>query len=193
MVESDITWARLNKSIVTFVNTISSPQKPFVNASDNRIVVLTVGLPGCGKSFFSALLQEHGFIRINQDCLGTRPKCIEAMKTALKSNNSVIIDRTNIDVEQRAHFVKVAREMKVHSVIAVMFDIDVVECAQRIIERKDHPTLPASAGSIAILMSFSGDLVRVSLEEGINQIFYITQQSSIAEVVQQVANALPKI
>ena len=87
--------------------------KPRASAHCSSCVVL-VGLPGSGKSSFcDSLLQ----IMMNdapnttntlpcchvvcQDVLGTRLKCEKVVRTCLQNEQHVIVDRTNITIEQR--------------------------------------------------------------------------------------------
>src|SRR5271165_997988 len=72
-------------------------------------VIVLVGLPGSGKSTLCSG-ELSGYTRINQDELGSRSRCIEVASDALESQNSVVIDRTNIDTNQRATWVNLARK-----------------------------------------------------------------------------------
>ena len=45
-------------------------------------------------------LEKHGWVRVSQDVLKTRPRCITAATSALGDGRSVIIDRVNFDQEQ---------------------------------------------------------------------------------------------
>ena len=83
-------------------------------AKTNTLILVLVGLPGSGKSSFcDSLLQ----IMMNdapnttntlpcchvvcQDVLGTRLKCEKVVRTCLQNEQHVIVDRTNITIEQR--------------------------------------------------------------------------------------------
>lgn len=53
---------------------------------------LFVGPPAIGKSsFYRKHFQPEGYIHVNQDTLGTRPKCIKATKEALENGQSVVV------------------------------------------------------------------------------------------------------
>ncbi len=61
-----------------------------------RCMLVTVGVPGAGKSFFSDALveQSHGnWARVNQDTLGSRQACESAAIQFIKKGKHVIIDR----------------------------------------------------------------------------------------------------
>lgn len=72
--------------------------KPF----DGQEIALFVGSPGAGKStFFHRYLEPLGYVRVNQDILRSRERCLEAASMALKEGKSVAIDNTNPDQEVR--------------------------------------------------------------------------------------------
>ena len=74
-----------------------------------QLILVLVGLPGSGKSYFASKLEKESFsqyVRVNQDSLGTRKKCETACRQALSKGKSVIIDRCNFDKQQREHWLK---------------------------------------------------------------------------------------
>jgi predicted kinase len=108
-------------------------------------VLVLVGLPGSGKSCIAKILQnKYGYVRINQDEMGNRNACIKAADAALKEGKGVVIDRCNVDVEQRAHWIKLAHEhgLKARSVV---LSLTKDEAMARILKRKDHPTVKTQA------------------------------------------------
>ncbi|KAH7927691.1 PNK3P-domain-containing protein [Leucogyrophana mollusca] len=77
-------------------------------------LVLFTGFPCLGKSsFFRRYFAPAGYAHINQDVLGTRPKCVKAVEEALRANKSCVVDNTNRDVATRKHYVDLAKKMKV--------------------------------------------------------------------------------
>uniref|UniRef100_A0A1B6DS87 PNK FHA domain-containing protein n=1 Tax=Clastoptera arizonana TaxID=38151 RepID=A0A1B6DS87_9HEMI len=79
----------------------------------NEVIIL-VGYPASGKSFFTQkYLIPQGYVHINRDSLGTWQKCINAMESALKSNKSVVIDNTNPDKASRNRFISKAKDFDV--------------------------------------------------------------------------------
>lgn len=52
-------------------------------------------------------------MRINQDLLKTRDRCLKAARAALEEGKSVAIDATNPDEATRAHWVGLARDVGV--------------------------------------------------------------------------------
>jgi bifunctional polynucleotide phosphatase/kinase len=55
-------------------------------------LVLFTGFPSLGKSsFFRRHFAPAGYTHINQDTLGSRPKCVKATEAALKASNSCVV------------------------------------------------------------------------------------------------------
>lgn len=76
-----------------------------------QLVVLLVGVPGSGKSTFAhKLTPAGGWAWVNQDTLGDRQACEAAVKQALRSGKSVIVDRCNFNKQQRSTWVRLAYE-----------------------------------------------------------------------------------
>ncbi|KAI0278338.1 PNK3P-domain-containing protein [Russula aff. rugulosa BPL654] len=77
-------------------------------------IVLFVGLPCLGKStFFRTHFAPAGYVHVNQDTLGSRPKCVRAAEEALEAGKSCVIDNTNRNVQTRKYFLDVAKRLKV--------------------------------------------------------------------------------
>ncbi|KAL1513772.1 hypothetical protein ABEB36_003137 [Hypothenemus hampei] len=74
-------------------------------------IILMVGGPGAGKSFFvKSVLLPHGYIHVSRDQLGSWQKCIQVMRDNLKQNKNVVIDNTNGDKESRQRFIEEAKK-----------------------------------------------------------------------------------
>ncbi|KAJ8585213.1 PNK3P-domain-containing protein [Rhizopogon salebrosus TDB-379] len=77
-------------------------------------LVLFTGFPSLGKSsFFRRHFAPAGYTHINQDTLGSRPKCVKATEAALKASNSCVVDNTNRDVATRKHYLDLAKKLKI--------------------------------------------------------------------------------
>ena len=76
---------------------VSDPQGSLAAASilppdPHTEIVLFVGLPGLGKStFFRTHFAPAGYVQVNQDTLGSRPKCVRAAEEALGAGKSCVI------------------------------------------------------------------------------------------------------
>ena len=120
-------------------------------------VLVVVGLPGSGKSTFSANVRENDPDRwavANQDTLGNRQACERAVECALRDGKSVLIDRSNFDERQRATWVKLARAHRAQTA-AVILDMPVELCIQRAESRTGHPTL-ATHDAAFVIHKFAG-------------------------------------
>lgn len=117
----------------------SSQQRSQSLSQPRSVLLLLAGVQGSGKSTFGQLLERHAptpWKRICQDNIrddgksGSRAQCIEKARAALlgidssedaqtqrlskpHSAASVVIDRTNLNKEQRADFIRLAEELKV--------------------------------------------------------------------------------
>ncbi|KAJ3827702.1 polynucleotide kinase 3 phosphatase-domain-containing protein [Lentinula raphanica] len=103
-------------------NVVDLPDLPLFSPTHTSVVpdpiqqeiVLFVGYPGVGKSTVcQRYFVSEGYERVNQDTLGTRPKCVAAVETALEKGLSCVVDNTNRDVQTRKFYVDVARRFKV--------------------------------------------------------------------------------
>lgn len=101
-------------------------------------MLVLVGLPGSGKSTYAKTMQ--GYEVVNQDLLGNREICIKRTRAYLKQGKSVIIDRTNINKKQRSYWLNIAKEFNIVPE-CVVFEIDTDYAKERIINRKNHPTI----------------------------------------------------
>ena len=64
-------------------------------------------------------------------------QCLKATSDALKEGKSVLIDRCNLEREQRADFVKLGSTLHV-DVHAVALDLPAKVCISRAVSRKGH-------------------------------------------------------
>lgn len=82
--------------------------------SDKQEIVLLVGFPGSGKSFFShEYLKSEGYEVINRDTLNSAQKCVAAIASAVQRKKSCVIDNTNPDPASRKKFVEEAKKHNV--------------------------------------------------------------------------------
>ncbi|KAL0578415.1 DNA kinase/phosphatase Pnk1 [Marasmius crinis-equi] len=77
-------------------------------------IVLFVCFPSLGKtSFYGRYFKPANYVHVNQDILGSRPKCIKAVEEALDQGLPCVIDNTNRDANTRKYYVDLARRRKV--------------------------------------------------------------------------------
>lgn len=102
-------------------------------------IVLFVGCPAAGKStYFHTFMASLGYMRINQDTLKTREKCLVEAKKLLLEGRSVCVDNTNASIETRAVWLNLARDHKL-PVRVVHFTADAQLCAHNNLVRAFCP------------------------------------------------------
>ena len=106
---------------------------------------------GSGKSTFADNLVSSNperYVRICQDQLKTRKKCENKCRQALASGRVPIIDRCNVNPEQRKHFIEVASEFDNCQVDCIFFDYSKETCIKRCETRSNHETLNNADGKL---------------------------------------------
>ncbi|KAF8436933.1 polynucleotide kinase 3 phosphatase-domain-containing protein [Boletus edulis BED1] len=90
------------------------PTAEIVPALSRPELVLLTGFPCLGKSsFYCRHFAPAGYVHVNQDTLGTRPKCLKAAEEALKAGKSCVIDNTNRDAPTRKLYIDLAKKVGV--------------------------------------------------------------------------------
>ena len=114
-------------------------------------VFMLMGLPGSGKSTIAEKLQElepWKYVRVNQDTLGDRKKCLKVAQRALSQNKCPIIDRCHVSFMNRNPFYEMAQSLNVPVDILIV-DVPQAICMERCRRRQNHPTVsPNDAGWI---------------------------------------------
>eukprot|EP01047_Picozoa_sp_COSAG01_P045549 COSAG01_NODE_4207_length_5240_cov_6.615325_1_plen_512_part_00 len=171
------------------------PVAPPSVPSRQLTVIVLVGMPGCGKSTFCHALEQHLLspmggegataaaaaaasggdpprsipvpapVRVSQDELGSRGRCLSLGAAALRAGRSVVIDRCNFDHAQRAHWVKLAAQHRAVAV-ALFLHVPAAVCKRRVMARVGHPTLGPSAQSLRVIDRFGQMLVPPVESEG---------------------------
>jgi len=95
---------------------VTPTSSPIIPTPRKQEVVLFVGYPCLGKtSFFKRYFQSEDYLHINQDTLKSRDKCVKAVKNALESEHSCVIDNTNRDAATRKAYLDLCRAHNVSS------------------------------------------------------------------------------
>lgn len=96
------------KSVVNIATLTENDNASIV--SEKQEVVVMVGYPASGKSFFSReYLGAKGYTCVNRDTMKTWQKCVAACKQSLASGKSVVIDNTNPDKISRKRYIDCAK------------------------------------------------------------------------------------
>lgn len=151
-------------------------------------ILLLVGLPGSGKSYFSNHLsssintdQNKKIVVISQDDLGSKSKCEDELMKALKSGKKVIIDKCNPTVKDRQYWVDYSMIDK-KEIVVVFFNSSVEECIERVKNRVDHPTIKFGRGE-SIVKSFSNLLELPTEKEGFKKIIKVRSFSECNDML----------
>ncbi|KAI0777330.1 P-loop containing nucleoside triphosphate hydrolase protein [Trametes elegans] len=153
----------------------TSPTSQSILLTGQQVVLILVGLIGCGKSTFAQALEKYlpEFRRCSQDELGDR-RSVEALaRQSLRAGMSVCIDRTNFDESQRATWINIAHEFPNVQPWMIVFDIPFEICAARVEERTDHPTITDPALGLQVLRRFRSQYRPPTPHEGYTRILYL--------------------
>ena len=100
---------------------------PPLRSSSKHLIVM-VGSPASGKSYYSQELEKKGFLRINKDSMKTDKIAENAFNNGIKEGRSIVIDNTNPTKETRAKWITAAKKASYHvSIVWMNFPISVVE------------------------------------------------------------------
>jgi bifunctional polynucleotide phosphatase/kinase len=109
----------------TTQNILSSFKK--LSKSSKRVVII-VGSPASGKSFYSNELEKTGYLRINKDDMKSDAIMLKAYDAGLKEERNIVIDGTNPTKENRSKWITIARKASYEITIVWMnFPMYVVE------------------------------------------------------------------
>lgn len=140
-------------------------------------IIILVGLPGSGKSSFAEKFRHYEIV--NQDKLGSRQKCLEVFRKAMKEQKNVIIDRCNINRLQRLIWIKEAQRFGVKEINCIYFHVNPEECIDRISNRKGHATIKETSSfekNSEIVYNFSKTFEIPMIEEGFQKILMINNE-----------------
>ncbi|GAB4815963.1 hypothetical protein N2152v2_003009 [Parachlorella kessleri] len=131
-------------SVLGLPGTSAQPAGP-AQAAAAAVVLVLVGVQGSGKSTFCQRLSKASgrqWVRVNQDTInngkrGSKEMCLTAARQALTAGRSVVVDRTNIDVGQRAPFLQLAQQCGAEAHCLVL-RLPVKTCMSRAAGREKH-------------------------------------------------------
>jgi predicted kinase len=137
---------------------------------DAREVVILVGLPGAGKStFVQQRFAEH--VHVSKDILRNHRqparRQAELIREALAGGRSLVVDNTNVSVEERAEAIAEARRHGAW-VVGYYFDCEVRDCVARNAEREGKARIPKVG-----IFAAAKRLVRPARGEGFDELFTV--------------------
>jgi atypical dual specificity phosphatase len=129
-------------------------------------LIVLVGYPGSGKSTLSKTLSESlpsYFVRINRDEMRSKKgqvdeefsKAMQANKRSSMTVNTVIIDCCNLTAAKRAEWIAAGHNCRAW---CIFFEVSLDTCIDRVMHRRDHPTIPAGQYGVSILKYVSSAL-----------------------------------
>ena len=136
-------------------------------------VLILCGLPGSGKSTICETTFPD-YVRVNQDELGSKDKCVELFSKALAEKKNVVVDRCNQDVKQRKLWIDLAQYYSA-DVKCLYLSVDPDLCLDRIFLRKNHPTITADLSADkkrSIIAQFLRTFEPPTLQEAFSEITY---------------------
>lgn len=86
-----------------------------------QTLIICIGAPGCGKSS-TATLRFRECVRVNQDILKSKDKCVKACQAAFDEGKSVIVDNQNRTRADRLPYLELAKAIGV-AAIALQYDV----------------------------------------------------------------------
>lgn len=138
--------------------------------------IIFTGIPGAGKTSFYRQKFFATHIRISLDLLKTRARETRFLETCLQTGQQFVVDNSSPSREERAKYIQLARQAD-FTIIGYYFASCVDPCLQRNAAREP----PARVPDVAIL-SAARRLQRPSLEEGFDQLFYVSLQQGVFQV-----------
>jgi len=149
-------------------------------------ILVLMGLPGSGKSTLAEALcqaKPHSYVRVNQDSLGNRQKCLKLAERCLNEGKSPIVDRCNASAQQRQHWTQLAAKYAVH-VDCIVLDVPERVCIGRCRSRGSHPTLsPNQAVGVIKGMQREWELPDAA-KEGFRSVAITQNDASLQEAVE---------
>lgn len=136
-------------------------------------------------------------MHINQDQLGDRKQCEAACSAALAAGSSVVVDRCNHTMQQRSHWLDLARRQAQRSrgpiqLLALCLELPVGLCIERAVGRGAHATLsPTDAPDV--IHRFASEWQAPQRREGFGAVLVAHNSEQAAALAAQVlaGQALP--
>ena len=131
-------------------------------------MILLIGIPGSGKSTFSATHFPQEYARISRDVLHTRARVASALAEALEVRRNIVIDNTNVKRTEWERFISPAKAAG-YRVAGYYFQSRIEDCLSRNARRSGIARVPDVA-----IFARARDLELPSFDEGFDELFYVS-------------------
>ncbi|XP_023760223.1 transcription factor bHLH140 [Lactuca sativa] len=150
------------------------------------IVVILVGAPGSGKSTFCdhvMRVSTRPWVRVCQDTIGngkagTKAQCLAISNTSLKEGKNILIDRCNLDKEQRADFVNLKNSHQV-DIHAIVLDLPAKLCISRCVNRTGHEGNLQGGRAAAVVNRMLQKKESPKINEGFTRITFCYNENDV--------------
>jgi atypical dual specificity phosphatase len=139
-------------------------------------IFMLVGVPGSGKSTFSASLEQAGYKTISSDNLRSKKGAFDETlgfhaKPSQLAKCGIVVDRCCVAPEERKRLLELMHNPSADDITVVYFNKDIEDCKMQVCSRKNHPTISNDNNNArGIVDSFAKKLVPPKLSEGYGRI-----------------------
>ena len=141
-----------------------------------------MGLPGSGKSTLCERLRGCGWSVVDDKAgqeefegLPPRERMEQVAAATLRAGKNTVVDRTNIESFQRAHWLRLAREAGIPDALSavVFLNTSGETCKERVLQRENH-RLANNDQSLKVVDRFMEGLTPPTRGEGFGAVFMVT-------------------
>jgi predicted kinase len=141
--------------------------------------IIFIGIQASGKSTFFQQRFFHSHIRLNLDMLKTRHREQLLLGTCLEAKQPFVVDNTNATRADRAKYISAAKEAG-FSVVGYYFQSKLQDSIARNNQRLGWACIPVKG-----ILATHRKLELPSLDEGFEQLFYVTINEAGEFIVQE--------
>jgi len=144
--------------------------------------VLFVGLQASGKTTFYRERFFDTHVRISLDMLRTRHREQVLLEACLEAKQPFVVDNTNPTAEERAKYIRAAREAGFH-VVGYYFQSSIEECKKRNETRPEGKKVPLRG-----VLGTYGKLQIPRVDEGFDALHYVKIDENLKFVIEDWSN-----